>query len=219
MTLGELAIAFSDVVIDGVVVECSRGEDQATAGSLQSICWGSQARHPPCFTCGFSAKGCHGAIFTKLQSRMSHVLISGTSDAERTTSFIVAGVALTGLGEQPMRTQQSTGPVNIALTIQTTSTARDVQAIGVLSSAYTSGWLIARMGARPVLGLMAFFPLLMCFTAGLIREQRQPHSMATQHDTQPPVSGRPLGQQDMASGALVRVAEPVVCAAPHRGQI
>ena len=43
MTLGELAIAFSDVVIDGVVVECSRGEDQATAGSLQSICWGSQA--------------------------------------------------------------------------------------------------------------------------------------------------------------------------------
>ena len=43
MTLGELAIAFSDVVIDGVVVQCSRGEDQATAGSLQSICWGSQA--------------------------------------------------------------------------------------------------------------------------------------------------------------------------------
>ena len=43
MTLGELAIAFSDVVIDGVVVECSRGADQATAGSLQSICWGSQA--------------------------------------------------------------------------------------------------------------------------------------------------------------------------------
>ena len=46
MTLGELAIAFSDVVIDGVVVECSRGEDQATAGSLQSICWGSQASLP-----------------------------------------------------------------------------------------------------------------------------------------------------------------------------
>jgi hypothetical protein len=42
MTLGELAIAFSDVVIDGVVVERSRGEEQATAGSLQSICWGSQ---------------------------------------------------------------------------------------------------------------------------------------------------------------------------------
>jgi hypothetical protein len=42
MTLGELAIAFSDVVIDGVVVEMSRWEDQATAGSLQSLCWGSQ---------------------------------------------------------------------------------------------------------------------------------------------------------------------------------
>ena len=49
MTLGELAIAFSDVVIDGVVVECSRGEDQATAGSLQSICWGSQARQAPVY--------------------------------------------------------------------------------------------------------------------------------------------------------------------------
>lgn len=44
--LGELAIAFSDVVIDGVVVERSRVESQAAAGSLQSICWGSQARRP-----------------------------------------------------------------------------------------------------------------------------------------------------------------------------
>lgn len=42
MTLGELAIAFSDVAIDGVVVERSRAEDQAGAGSLQSLCWGSQ---------------------------------------------------------------------------------------------------------------------------------------------------------------------------------
>ena len=42
MTLAELAIAFSDVCIDGVVVEKSKGEDQAMAGSLQSLCWGSQ---------------------------------------------------------------------------------------------------------------------------------------------------------------------------------
>ncbi|CAK0783008.1 hypothetical protein CVIRNUC_006203 [Coccomyxa viridis] len=105
MTLGELAIAFSDVVIDGVVVECSRGADQATAGSLQSICWGSQA-------------------------------------------------------------------------------------IGVLSSAYTSGWLIARVGARPVLGLMALFPLLMCFTAGLIREQRQPDlTFAEKSSPDGPITG------------------------------
>ncbi|KAK9814565.1 hypothetical protein WJX72_007902 [[Myrmecia] bisecta] len=43
LTLSELSIAFSDVVIDGVVVERSRGEPQATAGALQSVCWGSQA--------------------------------------------------------------------------------------------------------------------------------------------------------------------------------
>lgn len=54
MTAGELAIAFSDVVIDGVVVERSRGEDQATAGSLQSICWGSQVS-PRC--CRSSSAG------------------------------------------------------------------------------------------------------------------------------------------------------------------
>ncbi|KAK9826138.1 hypothetical protein WJX81_008063 [Elliptochloris bilobata] len=85
MALGELAIAFSDVVIDGVVVERSRNESQATAGSLQSICWGSQA-------------------------------------------------------------------------------------VGRLSSAYTSGWLIDKAGPRMALALMAIFPLAICLTAGLIRE-------------------------------------------------
>ena len=55
MTLAELAIAFSDVCVDGVVVEKCKGEDQAVAGSLQSLCWGSQVRiawhsdcTPPC---------------------------------------------------------------------------------------------------------------------------------------------------------------------------
>ena len=47
MALGELAIAFSDVVIDGVVVQLSRGEDQAASGALQSLCWGSQVTLPP----------------------------------------------------------------------------------------------------------------------------------------------------------------------------
>ena len=42
MTLAEGSIAFSDVVVDGIVVEKSRNEPLATAGSLQSICWGSQ---------------------------------------------------------------------------------------------------------------------------------------------------------------------------------
>jgi fucose permease len=55
--------------------------------------------------------------------------------------------------------------------------SRDVscpnQAVGVLSSAYTSGWLVEKVGARPVLALMALFPLLMCFTACLIKDRRQ----------------------------------------------
>ena len=47
------------------------------------------------------------------------------------------------------------------------------QAVGVLASAYPSGWLVGKFGAQPVLCLMALFPLLMCATSGLIREERQ----------------------------------------------
>lgn len=43
ITLSELSVAFSDVVVDAVVVEIARGEPQATAGALQSLCWGAQA--------------------------------------------------------------------------------------------------------------------------------------------------------------------------------
>lgn len=59
----------------------------------------------------------------------------------------------------------------------------------MLSSAYTSGWLIAKVGTRPVLGLMAFFPLLMCLTAGLIREQRQQDSVPSTPETPSPGIG------------------------------
>ncbi|GAB2294839.1 hypothetical protein Dimus_029032 [Dionaea muscipula] len=41
--LGSLSVAFSDVVVDSMVVERSRGESQSTSGSLQSLCWGSSA--------------------------------------------------------------------------------------------------------------------------------------------------------------------------------
>ncbi|GAB4843360.1 hypothetical protein Ancab_013326 [Ancistrocladus abbreviatus] len=41
--LGSLSVAFSDVVVDSMVVERSRGESQSMAGSLQSLCWGSSA--------------------------------------------------------------------------------------------------------------------------------------------------------------------------------
>ncbi len=38
-----LSTAFSDVVVDSIVVERSRGAPQATSGSLQSLCWASSA--------------------------------------------------------------------------------------------------------------------------------------------------------------------------------
>ncbi|KNA24269.1 hypothetical protein SOVF_017420, partial [Spinacia oleracea] len=41
--LGSLSVAFSDVVVDSMVVERARGESQSISGSLQSLCWGSSA--------------------------------------------------------------------------------------------------------------------------------------------------------------------------------
>jgi len=41
--LGSVSTAFSDVVIDSIVVQRARGESQALSGSLQSLCWGSVA--------------------------------------------------------------------------------------------------------------------------------------------------------------------------------
>lgn len=40
---GALSTACSDVVVDSIVVERSRGEPQSTAGSLQSLCWAFQS--------------------------------------------------------------------------------------------------------------------------------------------------------------------------------
>ncbi|KDP40193.1 hypothetical protein JCGZ_02191 [Jatropha curcas] len=41
--LSSLSVAFSDVVVDSMVVERARGESQSMSGSLQSLCWGSSA--------------------------------------------------------------------------------------------------------------------------------------------------------------------------------
>nr|XP_043613546.1 folate-biopterin transporter 1, chloroplastic [Erigeron canadensis] len=41
--LGSFSVAFSDVVVDSMVVERARGETQSVSGSLQSLCWGSSA--------------------------------------------------------------------------------------------------------------------------------------------------------------------------------
>ncbi|KAL2922619.1 Folate-biopterin transporter 1 chloroplastic [Bienertia sinuspersici] len=41
--LGSLSVAFSDVVVDSMIVERARGESQSLSGSLQSLCWGSSA--------------------------------------------------------------------------------------------------------------------------------------------------------------------------------
>jgi hypothetical protein len=43
IALGSLSVALSDVIVDSIVVERARGESVGTAGSLQSLCWGSAA--------------------------------------------------------------------------------------------------------------------------------------------------------------------------------
>lgn len=43
MLLASLSTAFSDVVVDSIVVERARGHPQAVSGSLQSLCWMSSA--------------------------------------------------------------------------------------------------------------------------------------------------------------------------------
>ncbi len=43
IALGSLSVAVSDVIVDSLVVERARGESQADAGSLQSLCWGASA--------------------------------------------------------------------------------------------------------------------------------------------------------------------------------
>ncbi|TAE58411.1 MAG: folate/biopterin family MFS transporter [Nostocales cyanobacterium] len=43
IALSSLSVAFSDVIVDSLVVERARVETQAKAGSLQSLCWGASA--------------------------------------------------------------------------------------------------------------------------------------------------------------------------------
>jgi folate/biopterin transporter len=43
IALSSLSVAFSDVIVDSLVVERVRQESMADAGSLQSLCWGSSA--------------------------------------------------------------------------------------------------------------------------------------------------------------------------------
>ena len=43
IALSSLSIAFSDVIVDSLVVERARQESTSDAGSLQSVCWGASA--------------------------------------------------------------------------------------------------------------------------------------------------------------------------------
>lgn len=43
IALSSLSIAFSDVIVDSLVVERARNESDRDAGSLQSLCWGASA--------------------------------------------------------------------------------------------------------------------------------------------------------------------------------
>ncbi|EKQ68100.1 folate/biopterin transporter [Leptolyngbyaceae cyanobacterium JSC-12] len=43
IAMGSLSVAFSDVIVDSLVVERARKESVGDAGSLQSLCWGASA--------------------------------------------------------------------------------------------------------------------------------------------------------------------------------
>jgi len=43
IALSSLSVAFSDVIVDSLVVERARTESQSDAGSLQALCWGASA--------------------------------------------------------------------------------------------------------------------------------------------------------------------------------
>ncbi|GAB4367362.1 MAG: folate/biopterin family MFS transporter [Elainellaceae cyanobacterium] len=43
IALSSLSVAFSDVIVDSLVVERARSESASDAGSLQSLCWGASA--------------------------------------------------------------------------------------------------------------------------------------------------------------------------------
>jgi folate/biopterin transporter len=43
IAMGSLSVAFSDVIVDSLVVERARTESVGDAGSLQSLCWGTSA--------------------------------------------------------------------------------------------------------------------------------------------------------------------------------
>jgi folate/biopterin transporter len=43
IAITSLSVAFSDVLVDSIIVERARGESLSKAGSLQSLCWGASA--------------------------------------------------------------------------------------------------------------------------------------------------------------------------------
>eukprot|EP00871_Galdieria_phlegrea_P002925 jgi/Galph1/3633/GphlegSOOS_G2267.1 len=65
--LSSVSVAFSDVVVDSILVEQVRGQSQQITGNLQSLCWGSSA------VGGLLSSYFSGSLLTTLQPR--HVFL------------------------------------------------------------------------------------------------------------------------------------------------
>jgi folate/biopterin transporter len=120
MTLSELAIAFSDVVVDALVVERARGESQATAGSLQSLCWGAQS------VGSMSTAWVAGALVGLVGPRPVFALMACFP--------LLIGVAALFIDEKRLTTMESTtGGTTTSSTAVTTTTASSTSSTSKLS--------------------------------------------------------------------------------------
>ena len=120
MTLSELAIAFSDVVVDALVVERARGESQATAGSLQSLCWGAQS------VGSMSTAWVAGALVGLVGPRPVFALMACFP--------LLIGVAALFIDEKRLTTMDSTtGGTTTSSTAVTTTTASSTSSTSKLS--------------------------------------------------------------------------------------
>ncbi len=98
IALGSLSVAVSDVIVDSLVVERARGESQADAGSLQSLCWGTSALGG-LITAYFS-----GLLLEHFTTRTVFLITA-------TFPLLVSGVAWL-IAESPIKKENQDNPAN-----------------------------------------------------------------------------------------------------------
>jgi folate/biopterin transporter len=89
-----LSVAFSDVLVDSLVVERARGESLSSSGSLQSLCWGASAMG------GLLTAYASGLLLSKFSPQTVFAVTAGFP-------LLVSAVAF-WIDEQPINRQAST---------------------------------------------------------------------------------------------------------------